>query len=257
MSKIKFLISLFLFIAIATQGVSEEKFHIATDEWRPYQSKYLKHYGVISRIITEAFGLEGVNVEWHWRPWKRVLKETEVGKWDGASLSLKNAERAKIFYYPDPLFIGKRYFFHRKDYPFNWNNLDDLKGIRIVAIGGYNYGELFENAEQSGKIEVYRVTKIKQAFQMLQKGRIKIYPILQDVGYDLIQTYFKSEEVKNFTHHPKVVHETAFYLIMSKKVERNTRMLLIFNRGLERLKKSGKFDQYMAESLRGEYRKNK
>jgi len=43
--------------------------------------------------------------------------------------------------------------------------------------------------------------------------------------------------------------------MFSKKIERNKHMLKLFNKGLKRLKESGKYNQFLEESRRGEYLK--
>ena len=56
------------------------------------------------------------------------------------------------------------------------------------------------------------------------------------------------------THHPRSVFPSRFsYLILSKKVEQNERMLKLFNAGLRKLQDSGKYDQYFEESRSGQY----
>jgi len=59
-----------------------------------------------------------------------------------------------------------------------------------------------------------------------------------------------------FTYHPRPVDKDKkrqFRLLLSKKMKDSKRMVETFNRGLERLKASGKYDQYFAESQRGDY----
>jgi len=42
--------------------------------------------------------------------------------------------------------------------------------------------------------------------------------------------------------------------LSSRKVEKNKRMLELFNKGLKQLKAAGKIDRYFSESRRGDYR---
>ena len=67
---------------------------IAVDEWPPYQSLTSKYYGGVNRIIMEAFGVEGVKVEYGWFPWKRSLLYAQNGKWDGAAELNRYAEKS-------------------------------------------------------------------------------------------------------------------------------------------------------------------
>ncbi len=51
--------------------------------------------------------------------------------------------------------------------------------------------------------------------------------------------------------------QVVYHLLLSKKLEGNEQLMKSFNQGLKRLKKSGKVEQYFAESQRGEYRKKR
>jgi polar amino acid transport system substrate-binding protein len=147
-------------------------------------------------------------------------------------------------------------FFHLKSYSFNWDNIDDPQGIKIGGTFEYNYGEAFQQAEKTGKIEVQRVATDEKNFEKLLIGRIQIFPNDLDVGYDMLRKIFTPEQVQLFTHHLKPVRAEPHRLLLSKKIKRNKRMMELFNKGLKRLKASGKVEQYLAESRRGEY-KNK
>jgi polar amino acid transport system substrate-binding protein len=115
-------------------------------------------------------------------------------------------------------------------------------------------GAEFQNAEKTGKIEVQRVSDDETNFKKLRSGRIKLFPIIVDVGYDMLHNLFKPEEVSLFKYHPKPVDSATFHLLLSKKVPKNERLIVLFNKGLQRLKDSGKYDQFFEESRRGEYK---
>ncbi|MCP4353585.1 MAG: amino acid ABC transporter substrate-binding protein [Desulfobacterales bacterium] len=252
---IKILAVLFLFIIVTSAG-AEETIRLASGEWSPYQSENLKYFGVASRIVTEAFALEGVKVEYSYFPWNRSFKLTEKGKWDGTFLWFDTPERRKNFYISDPVVDIQYVFFHLKTYSFDWKTIDDLKGLIIIGgTVGYEYGEAFQNAEKARKIKVQRIHKDEQSFKKLLKGRIHIFPNDLDAGLELIHKHFTPEQAELFTYHPKPVRAAPHHILFSKKVEKNRQMLELFNKGLKQLKQSGKADQYLTESRRGDYRK--
>jgi len=234
---------------------AEEVVRLTNGDWAPYYSKKLKHYGVASRIVKEAFALEGVRVEYGFFPWKRGFKMAEAGKWDGAVAWNKTPEREKFFYFSDVLWESGWVFFHLKSYPFDWNSLDDLKNVKIGGTLEYIYTVEFLAAEQEGRLKVDRVTTDEQNFRKLLSGRIRIFPQLTDVGFYQLQQLFKPETVKLFTHHPKPLGTHHDYVLLSKKIERNKRLITLFNKGLKKLKDSGKHKQFFDESRRGEYSK--
>ncbi len=149
--------------------------------------------------------------------------------------------------------MGRTVFFHLKSYSFDWNTLDDLKDIPIGATIGYNYSDKFEAAEKAGRIEVQRVPKEVQNFNKILKGRINIFASNLDAGYALLNKHFPLNQVQLFTYHPKALKITHLCLAFSKKIERNTRLLKLFNKRLKLMKDSGKFEQFYAASRRGVY----
>ncbi len=253
MKSIKLVVAIVWILCIPTSIFAEEKIRITIGEWPPFISEHLKHYGVISHIVTEAFALEGIKVEYGFFPWKRAYIYAEKGKWDGTAGWSPFPERGKVFYMSNVIHADKNVFFHLKSYRFDWNTIDDLKGIPIGGTIGFKYGEEFENAKKAGKIKMQYVAHEEYNFSKLLLGRIKIFPDSKEVGYFLLHKHFSPEEVQLFTHHPKHLYMETMAVLLSKKIKRNQRMIQFFNRGFQRLKDNGMLDQYLAASLKGEY----
>ena len=251
----KLLFPLIFFCSIALSTWAAEPIRLASGEWSPYQSQHLKHFGVASRIVSEAFALAGIQVEYGYFPWARSLENAESGKWDGTFLWFDTPERRKLFYISDPVVDIQYVFFHLKDYPFDWQTVDDLKGIFIGGTLKYDYGETFQSAEQAGTIKVERAPSDELNFKKLLEGRIQIVPNDLDAGFDIIRQHFTPEETKLFAYHPQPVKLAPHHLLLSKKIKRNQQMMAHFNRGLAQLKASGKMKQFLAESRRGAYKK--
>lgn len=245
-----------LILSITAIGSTQETIRLASGEWSPYQSKKLKYYGVASRIVTEAFAMGDIRVEYGYFPWKRSYKNAEKGKWDGTFLWFDTVERRKKFYVSDPIINIQYVFFYLKTYPFDWTTIDDLKEIKIGGTLEYNYGDMFQNAEKTKKINVHRIATDEQNFKKLLKGRIQIFPNDLDAGYEILHKHFTPEQVKLFTYHPIPLKVAPHHLLLPIKIKKNRQMLEIFNQGLSILKKTGKINQYLSESRRGSYNKN-
>ena len=108
---------------------------------------------------------------------------------------------------------------------------------------GYNYGEEIQNAEVSGLIKMERVSSQVLNFRKLLAGRVAAVPELMEVGYDLLKKAFTPGEVAQITTHPKPYRTADYYLIVSKKDPKNEAIIQAFNRGLDKLKKSGAYDR--------------
>ncbi len=246
MTIIKHLIISMFVLCLSHLVMAEEPVRLTNGEWPPYCSQTLKHYGLASRIVTEAFAVEGITVEYGFYPWKRALVYVEDGKWDGSPGWYYSEERAQYAYYSDPMLDYQNVIFHLKSTPFDWKAVKDLKGIPIGGTRGNVYGKEIEEAIKAGILTIKYVTKDEQNFRKLLAGRVQLVLMDLHVGYFLLHTKFTPEERALITHHPK---PTALaepgYLILSKKVDRSQRLMDAFNQGLQRLKDSGKLNQYI------------
>ncbi len=240
-------------ICFCSISIASETIRLTSGEWPPYFSKDLKHYGVGSRIVSEAFALEGIKVEYGFFPWKRSLILAKEGEWDGAVGWEMSSGKEPDFFASNQVWESPWVFFHLKSYPFDWKTFDDLKNVSIGGTLGYMYTPGFLEAEHSGKIKVERTRADTLNFKKLSAGRIDIFPQSIDVGYFQLRSLFDQKTVALFTHHNTPLGKHAEHLLLSRKHDRNKQMIEIFNNGLKKLKESGKYDLYFEESRRGEY----
>ncbi len=238
---------------IPGSAAAGETICIANGEWPPYQSKALKHDGVASHIVTEAFAYSGINVVYHFLPWKRGFEEVKKGNCHGAFLWTKSEKRERDFLFSDTFIQGKSVLFHLKSLPLAWNSVEDLKQYRLGGVIGYRYGVEIDTADRNGDIKIHRAIEDKQLFSMLLLKRIDAFPMTLSAGYVLLNKEFTNEQIDMITHHPKPTKMDYYRLMFSKKMEENQRYLSLFNRGLEKLRQSGRYDRYIALSLGGYY----
>jgi len=236
---------------------TSETIRLTNGEWQPYLSKDTPHYGFASHIVTEAFELVGVEVEYGFFPWKRSYKIAKEGTWDGTVVWVDSDERREHFLYSDAVVPQTNRFFHLKSFDFDWNSYEDLTDVKIGATLEYAYSKEFDAAEAAGIIKTRRVPSDETNLKMLLKGRIDVFPGETMVTYAQIRDTFSQEDAGLFTHHPKAINEDPMYLLLSKQVEGNEAMLDLFNEGLKRLKESGLYDQIIADALAGKYAKPK
>lgn len=246
-------------LALSTASNAEEVITIATEEYPPHTSQTLKHNGVNCHIVSEAFALEGIAIRYHFMPGKRAYHMAQTGKMDAALPWVKRPEREKYFFYPDPVIQGgKDGFYHLKTYDLEWNpshpNYADLAGVSVGAVLGYNYGPKFQTAEKTGVINVQRIESIEKNFRKLLLGRIKVFISQDDVGNYILNRDFTRREINLIKHTLEDNIPTEhFHLLISKKSAKGQYYLQAFNRGLRRLKQSGRYDEMLKASLRGDY----
>jgi polar amino acid transport system substrate-binding protein len=85
-----------LFLA---SGVTADTLRLTSGEWPPFHGAELPSQGVATRIINEAFALEGIEVQWEFLPWARSLQLAAQGQRAGTAVWRRNADRERLFFY--------------------------------------------------------------------------------------------------------------------------------------------------------------
>ena len=52
---------------------TRDTIRLTNGDWQPFMSKNGPHHGIASHVVTEAFALVGVEVEYGFFPWKRSI----------------------------------------------------------------------------------------------------------------------------------------------------------------------------------------
>ncbi len=236
-------------LAKATEVVS-----LANGEWPPYHSKKLEYFGIASRIITEAFRNEGIQVEYQFLPWKRGMVMAKNGKLNGTAVWRYKTEFEKDFYYSNPIIESQTVFFHLKSFQFDWQEFSELMPLKIGGTIGYGYNDDYIQAEKSPDFNITRAKSDEINFKMLLAGYIDIFPISTEVGYFILKQNFSPDERQRITHHPKTLtpeSERSLHLLLSKSNKANVRIMRRFNQGLAKLIRDNKIKQYIDEFYEG------
>ncbi len=225
----------------------------ASGEWAPFTSVVLKYNGLLSKIVTDSFSKVNIKVTYTFVPWVRGYEDTKYGLYEGSLGYIKSSERMKYFYFSESIYQSDGAFFHLKTTQFAWKNYNDLTKYNIGATIGYNYGDDFENAEKQGIIKVERIETDVQNFKKLLAGRIDIFPITIEAGISTLHLNFKKTEIEKITYNSKIYHTGSLHVIFPKNAKNSSKYLLLFNKGLQSLKKSGEYNNIIKEFRAGKY----
>ncbi len=222
-------------------SVRSETVTLASGEWKPFLSQSLPNNGIVAQVVKEAFDLEGINVLYEYYPWARAESLSSVGKVDGTLIWSKNQKREQYHLYSAPVMKISIHFFYHQGNPLHWDTLKDLVGRNIGITRSYAYGVDLLNAIKSGELKGEEATSDEQNLQKLVKGRIDLFPMHKEVGLYLIQNELSPEERKKLTYHPKPLTELDYHLMISKNTVNGPELIHKFNRGLSKLRKSGRY----------------
>ncbi|MFC4158657.1 substrate-binding periplasmic protein [Chitinimonas lacunae] len=221
---------------------------LANGEWPPYMSAKLPHYGAVSRIVSEAFASEGIQVRYEFYPWKRGLELARNGGIDGTLAWVRTDDRERDFWLSDPLFESNAVLAYRKEKPVDWQKADDLGRYLIGATIGYAYGPLFSRFEQRFPRNVERSPSDEVNLSKLMAGRIDAFVTEREVAYYLATQHYGPGVLLRFATHPKTLDSNKMYLLLSREVPQGKAFQAAFNRGLARLMAAGRVEQYLHEA---------
>lgn len=228
-----------LVLALAQARLRAEEITLTNGEWLPYQSEHLPHYGVLSRIVTEAFALEGVTVRYVFRPWPRALAEAKSGAAQGSivwSEGAPGSSRMRDFHFSDLVFESQSVFFHLKSMSFNWSTYADLLPYKIGGVAGYEY-----RFQSIPGMKIDRAATDELCMRKLLAGRFDLFPSSLDVGMYLLRTRFSAQEAARVTIHKGAYSSTRYHLLLPRTLPGSERYLELFNKGLKKLKDSGRY----------------
>ncbi|AZZ92448.1 transporter substrate-binding domain-containing protein [Hahella sp. KA22] len=230
---------------------AEDKVWLSIGEFPPFFSSTLSHYGVFPHIVEEAFAAEHIKVEYVFLPWNRALRMAAEGDYDGTPGWVYSKERAQQFSYSDPVLIETKVFFHLKSLNFDWSSIEDLKPYKIGLTLGYFYGPTLARAEVRDGFVFERVSTDLLNMRKLAAGRIQLFAVNREVGLQIARSEISAQDAANITYHPKPISVDAQHLLISRNIDpvRARFLLDSFNRGLRKLRDSGRYETLWKEDI--------
>jgi polar amino acid transport system substrate-binding protein len=248
-SRIAALVGLTFSLTCSSAIPSEAPGHsirLANGEWPPYTGQHLPDYGCDSQVVTEAFALEGLRVEYEFLPWARGMLLSQNGVMDGAIEWAGTPEQQRTHFVNDePLSKQQWVFFYRRDSSHPWQHLEDLKDRTIGLTIGYAYNDAFAELRRQYPVMFKEAASDLINFKKLLSGRIDLFPIERAVGYFLIRKELSPEEQVKLAEDPKSLVEFTPHLLLSRVRPENEQRMQLFERGLRRLKASDRYRAIM------------
>ncbi len=146
-------------------------------------------------------------------PLKRILQDLEKGGIELFVGTSRSKKREKMFAFADqPLYELSEIMAKRKSDPFEYTNINDLDGLRIVSLRGSNTAKRIFNVKG---VKPHEVNSINQILLVLMKGRV-------DLGYyhNLgMEYYIRTMGIKDKVSVVKKPFRTKYHYIgFNKKV---------------------------------------
>lgn len=246
-----------LTFCFSTASFAEKVLRLTSGEWPPYLSERLPHYGYASHLISEAFAAVGVKVEYGFFPWKRSYLYANHGEdshrnWHGSVVWLYTEERAKNFWYSQPVIEEQQMLFCLKENPCEWESMGALEGKTIGGTLHTSY-PLLEQAKRQGLVNIEKAGDYETLFKRLLAGRIDAVPQVWKVGQYFLRSHLDDAEQQRITFAPTAIDTQLYHLIISKRDPENKSYVKLFNQGLKKIKHNGTYQKLQDAFSQGLY----
>jgi polar amino acid transport system substrate-binding protein len=238
-----------LLCCFLTAPAGAETITITTGEYAPFTSESAPDGGLVNRIVREAFARSGMEVEFAWRPWARVIVEARSGKAQAASYFALDAERDKDFIPVGPVVVDVSSIFYRagEDMPV-WTSYADLAGKRIGVTRGYTYPPDFNALAETGILDVEVADTDELNLRKLLAKRIDLFPSNDLITYRLLNEQFSREERAMIAKTEQIFIEIETYLLISRKAPEAQSLADRFAAGLKAMQEDGTLATYLREA---------
>ena len=226
---------------------------ISAGQWPPYLAEELKHQGMIAHMIRDIFADEGYRVRFVFLPWPRAYLEAAQARHQATAVWMHKDERTADFLYSEPVLQEQHVFFHLKQTPFEWQTLEDLRGLILGGVHEFSYGPDFDRALEEGVFQIERVSDDRQNFHKLLRERVAVYPQEINVGYSALWRDFSVEDASKITHHTKPLLNNLSYVLFPIRGQHSEALRARFNARLQAYRDSGRYDTYFQRLREGYY----
>ncbi|OIQ50659.1 Bacterial extracellular solute-binding protein, family 3 [Pseudodesulfovibrio hydrargyri] len=232
---------LLLTVPCLADGLSDSVL-LTSGEWPPFYSASLPGGGFANRVIRESFALEGIAADFTFLPWRRALETADHGPAAGSAGWMPMAVREKRFLFSDPVFSSTRVFFHLRDVPFDWRRLEDVRDLRVGITLGSAEEFPFKDAMAGGRGKLDVASSYEAGMKMLIAGRVDVYACNKAVGLFILVNRIGAG-ADRVVYNPRPIFTETNHLILSRRLPDAEALMARFNKGLRRLRGSGRYDR--------------
>ncbi len=154
--------------------------------WEPYIGKEIKNNGYVAVLVKEAFRRGGLEADFQFDRWSRVVGLAKSGQVDGYFPEYFSESVKAYAVFSDPFPGGPIGFFKLKRKDISFNRLEDLKGLKIGTVKGYVNTKEFDAADYLNKDAV---KDDLTNFKKLAAGRLDLVVADKFVGLNLIKKH--------------------------------------------------------------------
>lgn len=215
----------------------------AEDDWPPYSSIKADKSGpegFAPELVRAAFDTQGMDVRFLTVPFARCLRYAETGRAVGCfDATVVEENKDTYYWHTTPMFSEELAIFARSDVTRDNLTMKDLQGQTISTTIGYTYPtELMQDAQ----IKKFPVDSDLQQLRMVASGNVRYAIVNTMPGYLRINS---DPALKGKVRRVGRISLDGFWIAFSKRHADGKRMSEVFEKGLQALKTSGRYDEML------------
>jgi len=240
------LIILFLSLTFFSQTLWADDIVIAADPWCPYICEPESDTpGFMVEIAEQIFQKAGHKLIYKAEPWARALRNSRIGKINGAIGAYKSDAPDHIFA-EEELGVSTTPFFIKKGTAWKYDGPVSLEKVTIGVIRGYSYGnevDAYVKKHQKNWERVQVSNSLNSLVKKLLVGRIDTFPEDRMV----VNWYVKRNNLpEKLQEAGLAVDSEELYIAFSPKLKSSDNYRKILSNGIRVLRKSGQLSETLS-----------
>ena len=236
----------FVLVGFSEAAAAENVVNLASIEYPPYTGELLKHRGMITQIVQEAYAKTGFQVNIRYYPWARATQIVKRGDTDGLLPIWMREDRKEWLLYSSPMPASEIVFYKQKGVEIEFDGQDYL-ALKSYKIGtGRDYANPVGFEEVREQLHVELVTEDIQNLGKLATGRLDLVIIDKYLAQYLVSNRMP-ESVDDFDWVRPSLSMEPNHVGISRKTPDAQLKLDGFNRGLAILEKEGRIQAIVKE----------
>ncbi len=223
---------------------------VTGNDYAPFTDEQLDSGGMLAEVVTRAFEMMDEKPIVEFLGWDPAYRLTERGKFHGTFPWYHNDERARSFYYSEPLFDVLILAFTMKDAGITYTGAEeDLVGLRLCRPDGYFTHDL-DQLIADNVITLSQPERVVECFQMLRDGQIDLVTINEFTGMAEITRQGWTDEI---SAHEQAMAVQSLHMIFPKATRTGRTLTYRFNEALAALDESGELNEIIQRHIQAYY----
>ncbi len=241
MKKLKYFT--FLFLSLLVFQVQAQKVSLVANIWPPYVDSALADDGLAMKIVKTALKRAGYTPELRIEQWKKVLEGSKLGIYDLVGAVWKTGARQKKLLYSNSYLTNNIILVTNSHNKIEFNSLNDLQGILVGVLKGYEYDSKFM---KDPKILKFKANRLTQNLISVQQGKLDVAVADRRLAlYEL--KHFMGNNRADFRFLAKPLSSRKLYVAAPKENPESQTLIAKFNQGLAAIKKDGTYQKILDE----------